>query len=137
PDADKRAVALGDPIEVGEPDVDRLFAEHAFRGGRLLGSDRRGGEQQAKRDADQPPYRAGSALWPGDSAAPVHPDHTPAIGLAGLRSRRQHTLAPLGTSIASVFSLRMTNWRVEIKPSPRLSQSAFLVTTISTLTRSQ
>src|SRR3954470_4892794 len=82
-------------------------------------------------------YSSASALRPGNRVAFVHPVQTPAAGLSGLRSRRQHTLAPFGTSITSIWFLGMTNSRLERYPSPRLSQSEFRVTTSCTLTRSQ
>src|SRR5205823_5122282 len=82
-------------------------------------------------------YRSTSALWPGNTVARVQPVQAPATGLFGLRSCRQHTVAPFGTSRTSLPFLRMTSCLVAIKPSPRLSQSARLVITSSTVTRSQ
>src|SRR3954454_4999959 len=82
-------------------------------------------------------YSSASALRRANKVAFVQPVQTPDAGSLGLRSRRQHTVAPFGTSITSGWFLGMTNSRLERYPSPRLSQSEFRVTTSCTLTRSQ
>src|SRR4029077_17718109 len=82
-------------------------------------------------------HRSVWAFPPGCSVARVHPDQAPATGLLGLRSWRQQTAALGGASIVSARSLRITTSLVSIYPSSRLSQSARLVITISTLTLSQ
>ena len=81
-------------------------------------------------------YKSVEVLWPGNSVARLQSVQSPDFGLLGLRSWRQQTLAPSGTSKLSVLFLRMTTWRLLIKPSPWL-QSPRLVKITSTLTRSQ